>query len=200
MLPCDNAAEAAVIVNEAIRDDASSATTEVESVDKPPVEAVSASENLPAAVQSKHRSTVLILFSGRQDVSGNLESCLTKLGLHVESFDIINGSGFDLSDDAIWEPLHKRIVSGEFAAVVASPPCGTFSRLRSIPGGPPPLHGILGRDRYGLVGLDKRQAEHKFASAIYLRFVVYMQWYRCTGAVEPPSSNNLHSRMVRCQC
>ena len=115
-LPCDNAAAAADIVNEAMRDDASSAATEVESADEPPDVAVPAFEKLSIAVQSKHRTTVLILFSGRQNVSGNLESCLTIFGVHVEAFDLVNGSNLDLSDDAIWEPLHMRIVNGEFAA------------------------------------------------------------------------------------
>ena len=192
-LRCGSAAPAAGCASEAMREDASSATTEVESVDEPPVEAVPASEILPTSIQPKHRLAVLILSSGRQGVPGNLESCLTKIGLLVEAFDIINGSNFDLSDDAIWEPLHKRIVSGEFAAVVASHPCGTFSRLRSIPGRPPPLRGLLGKDRYGLAGLDKRRAEQvRLSNILALRGI--------QAVVSIQSSSNLHSRMVRCQC
>ena len=46
-----------------------------------------------------------------------------------------------------------------FFAIASPPPCGTFSRVRNVPGGPPPLRGVVGVERYGLKTLPKRDAD-----------------------------------------
>jgi len=195
------AAVAAGVTREAMVDDASSATTEVESVDETAEVESAASECLPAIVPSKVKRKVLILFSGRLGTSGSLESCLRKFGLDVEAFDVLNGSQYDLTDDSIWEPLHRRITAGGFAAVIVSPPCGTFSRLRSIPGGPPPLRGLSGKDRYGLAGLDKRRAEQvRLANILALRGIqAAVSMHRCGGAaiIEQPALTEGEVSMLR---
>ena len=92
-------------------------------------------------------------------MAGNLQHQLEAQGFTVAAFDIVAGPAGDLADDAIWDPLLERLRRGEFFAVIVSPPCGTFSRVRMLPGGPPPLRGITGKDRYGLAGLDFKRAE-----------------------------------------
>jgi hypothetical protein len=74
-------------------------------------------------------------------------------------FDVENGPQFDLADDAAWDPLVVRVRASEFAAAFASPPCTTYSKLRSRPGGPPPVRGVAGACRYGLPGLSVANKE-----------------------------------------
>ena len=100
---------------------------------------------------------VLILFSGPKSRPDNLQHVLRALHLEVEACDVIDGS--NLADDSIWDPIFKRLSAGEFAAVFAAPPCSTFSRLRSIPGGPRVLRGISGADCYGLASLPNELKE-----------------------------------------
>ena len=84
-----------------------------------------------------------------------LQAC----GHEVDDYDFANGEQYDLTDDAVWEPLHKRIKTGDYLAIFSSPPCGTFSRVRNVPGGPPPLRGTAGAERYGLRNIGKQNAD-----------------------------------------
>ena len=79
-----------------------------------------------------------------------LHALLSAYGFAVHSYDVADGISGDISDDSIWNPLAAEISAGKFGGVFASPPCSTFSRARSLPGGPPPLRGPNGSDRYGL--------------------------------------------------
>jgi hypothetical protein len=97
---------------------------------------------------------ILLLCTGPDSRPNSLISLITKAGYGCESFDVVNGPLFDLTDDATWDPLVARVRAGEFAAAFASPPCTTCSKLRNIPGGPPPLRGASGACRYGLPGLS----------------------------------------------
>ena len=101
----------------------------------------------------------MLLFSGPRSHRGNLTEQLTNCGFVVNDYDIANGEQFDLTDDAIWDPLYRSISAGEYQAVFSSPPCGTFSRVRNVPGGPPPLRGSEGTNRYGFCNLQKHHAE-----------------------------------------
>ncbi len=74
-------------------------------------------------------------------------------------FDLRNGPEYDLADDAVWMPIRERLLVGFCSACFAPPPCSTFSRLRSVPGGPGPLRGLSGRGRYGLKHLSIKNAE-----------------------------------------
>eukprot|EP00965_Chrysotila_dentata_P130889 4327297-Pleurochrysis_carterae.AAC.1 len=63
------------------------------------------------------------------------------------------GERHDLLLDSVYSRLLERCTSGVYAAVVASPPCSTFSVSRfftaNVPdGGPPPV-----RDREHISGL-----------------------------------------------
>jgi hypothetical protein len=136
----------------ATNDDSGSITTEVPSDDEPPVVVPSLSEMLPVASSTEPAplqpasgvsykpGVALLLFSGSSSrTSGSLQSHLELLGFTVEAYDILNGAAGDLSDDAVWDPLLRRIKSGIYTVAVISPPCSTFSRVRNVPGGPRPL-------------------------------------------------------------
>ncbi len=96
---------------------------------------------------------VLLLCAGPDMRESSLLNLLRKAGVDGENWDLANGPQYDIADDANWDPLLARVRAKEFAAAFASPPCTTASRLRNRPGGPPPLRGITGPDRYGLKGL-----------------------------------------------
>ena len=106
---------------------------------------------------SSHK--ILLLFSGPPRPATSMQHYLLKLGVLSEAFDITLGQQYNLVDDSVWRPLVAKLHAGEYSALFASPPCGTFSRVRSRPGGPPPLRGLQGRDRYGLSKLTYKQSE-----------------------------------------
>eukprot|EP00965_Chrysotila_dentata_P129261 4272894-Pleurochrysis_carterae.AAC.1 len=64
------------------------------------------------------------------------------------------GEAHNLLRNSVYQPLLERCAAGHYAAVVASPPCATFSVARffaspdSPDGGPPPV-----RDRETVLGL-----------------------------------------------
>lgn len=137
---------------------------------------------------------ILLLFSGPRCTSGNLASLLETAGFEVVDFDTANGPQFDLVDDLVWEPLRRRIEDDEFLALVASPPCGTFSRARLMPGGPPPLRGTVGTDRYGLRGLKPQQTEvvrmHNLLAVRTAWAMSAMIRLKRIGIVEQPAVRN----------
>ena len=59
----------------------------------------------------------------------------------------------------MWDTIEYRLINRKHAFVFACPPCNTASRLRAIPGGPIPLRGVRGSDRYGLKNLSPADAE-----------------------------------------
>ena len=120
---------------------------------------VSVPEELRKVDNTIRVGAALLLFSGTRRAPTSLQSCLEAYGYTVDAFDSIDGADGDLADDAVWDPLLAKVRQGVYIAAVISPPCTTFSRLRNAPGGPPPLRGTDGRERYGLTGLDKGQSE-----------------------------------------
>lgn len=91
-----------------------------------------------------------MLCSGPRELPGTLQTCLQNLGLNVDAYDVVDGPSGDISDDAIWDDIMGSIRCGKYVALMAAPPCGSFSRLRAIPGGPPLLRSPSGPGRYGL--------------------------------------------------
>ena len=73
--------------------------------------------------------------------------------------DVANGTEFDMADQTKFESLLERVKRKEFAAVVMSPPCSSFSRVRGRPGGPRKVRGAVGADRYGLKDLKPKEKE-----------------------------------------
>eukprot|EP00965_Chrysotila_dentata_P053927 1789555-Pleurochrysis_carterae.AAC.1 len=80
------------------------------------------------------------------------------MGLEVDCVDSDSehggGESHNLLRDSVYKPLLERCAAGHYAAIIASPPCSTFSvsRFFSSPcsedGGPPPV-----RDREHVLGL-----------------------------------------------
>eukprot|EP00965_Chrysotila_dentata_P108840 3595509-Pleurochrysis_carterae.AAC.1 len=72
------------------------------------------------------------------------------------------GNEHDILNNAVYERLLRRCADAYYAAVVASPPCSTFSVSRlyrsadAADGGPPPV-----RDRNNVMGLQDVPEIHK---------------------------------------
>ena len=113
-----------------------SCTTEVTSEEETPQPTASDSHTTKGTetARSTASGTVLLLFSGKHGTEGSLRQQFVSGGFKVVDFDIANGPHCNIADDFIWDPLLKRIEANEFIAMVAAPPCGTFSRVRNLPG------------------------------------------------------------------
>ena len=112
-----------------------------------PTEPAPTSASLPEAYdqavrgeRAKARSSrkVLLLFSGPKRRPDGLAAFLTRLGLEAVMVDADpeNGGGKDddILDDAVFNKLLERVKSAEFLAIIAAPPCSTFSISRFIKG------------------------------------------------------------------
>ena len=114
--------------------------------------------NLPEAFSGATRASstrsflsikILLLFSGAYHRPDGLAQFARRLGLEVDLFDSDPNSGdgdaADITKDAVYDKLRERIVRGEYAVIIAAPPCSTFSISRffksatSPDGGPPPV-------------------------------------------------------------
>ena len=108
----------------------------------------------------------------------SLFQLLLAMGLECVNYDILNGSQFDLVDDAVWEPLLRRIDAGEYAACFACPMCATFSKLLNLPG--PHPYATL-RVLAGTVGRIILQSRRKKSVSITWWHYVWQQlWDRST--------------------
>lgn len=83
------------------------------------------------------------------------------LGIRAEVImvDLLNGEEYDVANENIAKKWEHMLDKGQVDAVLAPPPCSTFSRARTGPGGPRPLRGAAGRDRYGLPHLRPEEKE-----------------------------------------
>ena len=121
-----------------------------------PAPKVDTASSLPESFASATRAaqgrantsiTILLLFSGAYRRPDGIAQFARKLGLKVEMYDndTKNGGGADadLTNDDVYDALRERIMRGEFAVILAAPPCSTFSisrffeSLSSSDGGPP---------------------------------------------------------------
>ena len=118
---------------------------------------------------------MLYLFSGlRRDTS--LANILKSWsGMHgefeieVEEWDITSGDEFDLLQEQQRSSLLARIQSGEFLAVVMSPPCGTWSRAPwANQFGPRPLRSF--GEPWGFPWLEGARLKKVASSNIFIRF------------------------------
>ena len=101
----------------------------------------------------------LVLFAGPSSNPHNIQHLLRARGIRVDSYDITEGDHQNIADDAVWDPIMARLKAGDYAVLLASPPCSSFSRLRGTPGGPPALRAVDGPGRYGLPELSVSQKE-----------------------------------------
>ena len=89
---------------------------------------------------STEKFAVLYLLSGKRRV-GDLRDGLVELAsgreLCIFEVDVARGRKYNLLAYKLRRKVLAEIAQGRFHAVVASPPCSTFSRARCAPGGPP---------------------------------------------------------------
>ena len=73
----------------------------------------------------------------------------------VEAYDILDGPGGDITNDAVFDNMLKRIRSGVFAFLRFGIQCNTYASARRNDGkGPGPLGSDDGLGLYGLPGLN----------------------------------------------
>ena len=99
------------------------------------------------------RSQVGVLFSGPYNRPDGLQRYLAEQGLHAVMLDNNEGQGgnaeHDLTNDEFYSKLLKQVQMGDFVAIMAAPPCSTFSVARFFPlpnqeqPGPPPVRTRL---------------------------------------------------------
>eukprot|EP00435_Cladocopium_sp_Y103_P060722 s646_g22.t1 len=94
---------------------------------------------------------VLYLFSGPKREEDGFEKFCNELGMECTCIDIEYNDRHDLLCQDFWESLQNDLDS--YDAYLMSPPCSTFSMARRGKGGPAPLRGTSGKDRYGLRNL-----------------------------------------------
>ena len=76
------------------------------------------------------------------------------VAVNIEDFDILFGPEHDLVDDLVARKVLRMIDEQTFQAIFRSPPCLTFTCLRSRS-----LRGVTGKDRYGWKHLTKDELE-----------------------------------------
>ena len=137
---------------------------------------VNQSQRFPSCAEASRH--VLVLFSGPYNRPDGLQVFLEKVGLKTTMVDSDEKHGgestHNILKDEFYTQLLRRTESGEFLAIVAAPPCSTFSVARHFKSsdpakpGPPPV-----RDRKnprGIPGLDQLHAEEvKRANMIIAR-------------------------------
>ncbi len=107
----------------------------------PPAPAQADSENRGKQLEFR----ALYLLSGKHR-STLLRSCLEELApkfnvsVHAEEFNIEQNVSHDLVNEGLQKQLLQRIEQGAVDALVTTPPCSTYSRVRSANlKGPPPV-------------------------------------------------------------
>ena len=98
---------------------------------------------------------ILYLYSGPHRPDDGLTKYLQELGAECVCVDKEFNNEHDLLDQQFWEDCRDSFC--EYDGFLISPPCSTFTPARRGQGGPKPLRGINGADRYGLKGLGPRE-------------------------------------------
>ena len=93
------------------------------------------------------------LFSGPTDREDGIAAIFRLIGWDVIDVDILAPAGTspfgnDLSQDSTWECIRLACAAGGVDAIIAGPVCSTFSKSRSLPGGPRPVRSP--QQPYGL--------------------------------------------------
>ena len=121
---------------------------------------------------------LLLLFSGAYNRPDGLAQFARRLGLEVDLFDSDpntgGGQSADITNDKVYEIIRERVLRGDYAVIIAAPPCSTFSISRffvsksSKDGGPPPV-----RTRIEIIGRrfmpNKHRAELDRANNVVAR-------------------------------
>ena len=93
---------------------------------------------------------ILHLFSGPSNRVDGFANAVRALGGQCVEYDLVNGAEQDLANDHIWQGIMSDIKNGVYDALLAGPPCNTFTNARRWDdAGPKPLRGPSGDERYG---------------------------------------------------
>ena len=103
---------------------------------------------------------ILHLFSGPGNRLDGFAAAVRHAGFECEEYDIVNGEEQDLAAEQVWKRVYTRIKAGHYSALLAGPPCNTFTNARKEDDqGPKPLRAATGPERYGLPGLSIENVE-----------------------------------------
>ena len=126
------------------------------------------------------KKKLLYLYSGPER-SDSLAAHIRKFGWQCEEVDIEAHNSRDLLDCDVWQALLDRIEAGEFDAIFASPPCGTFSAARSVmfQCGPRQLRGAEMPELYkGIKHLSQEELDDvKVGNILSDRAVEAVHWF-----------------------
>lgn len=90
--------------------------------------------------ENREQQAVLHLFSGPFSRKDGLQAHLQQHNITCINIDKqYGGDEHDLLSEQVYERLQHMIKQGKIRALVAAPPCSTYSVARFLPGGPPPL-------------------------------------------------------------
>lgn len=76
------------------------------------------------------KGRILHLFSGPKHREDGFAAALQARGWLCDEYDIVNGQEEDLASDHVWCYLLEKIRQGYYAALLAGPPCNSFSNAR----------------------------------------------------------------------
>eukprot|EP00435_Cladocopium_sp_Y103_P050888 s1251_g15.t1 len=122
------------------------------------------------------RIRILYLYSGPPRPDDGLGLYAKELGADCTYVDKEFDQKHDLLDQTFWEDLKKDF--GNYDSTLLSPPCSSFTPARSGRGGPGPLRGVAGKDRYGLKGLapsDKKKVTE--GTVLAVRAADTAEWF-----------------------
>eukprot|EP00435_Cladocopium_sp_Y103_P048483 s2113_g14.t1 len=97
----------------------------------------------------------LYLYSGPCRPDDGLAKFVQELGSECVCVDKEFNNDHDLLNQNFWEECEEDF--DNYDSFLASPPCSTFTPARRGKGGPQPLRGVQGADRYGLKNLNQEE-------------------------------------------
>lgn len=112
---------------------------------------------VPSCATASRGHRILYLYSGPSRPDDGLAFFARQLGSDCVCVDKEFDYEHDLLDQTFWESVKDDL--DNYDSYMLSPPCNTFSPARTGQGGPEPLRGCEGPDRYGLRHLSVQQKE-----------------------------------------
>ena len=100
----------------------------------------------------------LHLFAGEKDALGDaiaVEAKRARIKVECIGLDRKTNAEVDLSNSEVMEKIRGEVEGDEWDGYHSGFPCGSFSRARWVPGGPPPVRSS--QEMYGLASNSQRQ-------------------------------------------
>ena len=125
------------------------------------------------------RIKTLYLYSGPRRPDDGLADCMEKLGAECVCVDKEFNNDHDLLDQSFWESCATSFE--EYDSYTASPPCSAFTPARRPDGGPRPLRGTTGPQRYGLPDLSIGEKKKVTEGTVMALRAADAAWYAHTN-------------------